>query len=286
MRKLTMFLRQRFEQANILGVLGVANPSSFSPLTDCFDCLLLVFAHDVSRQANSDLIHYIKDGLHIQEVWIDANDLDQWFFNHDRRFIEWMLQGEILIDDHRYVAELKERLERFPVELREKKLISEFSLFLRSYMQSKHYIENGNGLDAYSNILDALIHWARITIIESGVYPEITVWNQLKQFNLGVYKLYEELTSSQESIEQRVKLILLACEFSVMSKMARCCDLLLLILRSRKQPWQVIELVQHEKLRGLRLDIPLLLKKLSRHALLKEVTVDNDILYEAIDVTV
>lgn len=113
---------------------------------------------------------------------------------------------------------MRHRILEFPADLREHKLLVEFSLFLRKYLQSKEYILDEHLLDAYNNILEALHHWARIVIIEDGYHPEITVWRQIRAINPGVYKLYEELTMSKETLKQRVQLVLLACEFSVMSK--------------------------------------------------------------------
>ena len=95
----------------------------------------------------------------------------------------------------------------------------EFSLFISKFIQSKEYLAEEHYLDAYSNILESLHHWARIVIIEENHYPELTVWRQVRLINPGVDKLYEELTLSSETLRQRVELVILACEFSVMSKM-------------------------------------------------------------------
>lgn len=165
------------------------------------------------------------------------------------------------------------------MELREHKLLIEFSKFLRRYLQSKEYILENHSLDAYNNILEALHHWARIVIIEAGIHPEVTVWRQIKSINPGVYKLYEELTMSKETIKQRVQLVLLACEFSVMSKMERCCKRVLDLLSSSTEAWSLQELQQSEVLSDIKLELPLLLNKLVKKQLAKEViyAMDEDI---------
>jgi hypothetical protein len=152
----------------------------------------------------------------------------------------------------------------------------EFSLFLSKFLQSKEYLADGHYLDAYSNILEALQHWARIVIIEEGNHPELMVWRQVRSINPGVYKLYEELTLSSETLRQRVELVILACDFSVMSKMKSCCKLLLCILERRSTPWRIDEIQSHIDLQHLRINVSLLLNKLVKKALVREVAVAMD----------
>ena len=126
-------------------------------------------------------------------------------------------------------------------------------------------------MDAYGNVLEALLHWARIAIIEAGIHPELMVWEQIHKINPGIYKLYEELTLTTETLKQRVELVHLACEFSVMSKMEGCCALLIRILKSRPQPWSPSELHDHDLLRNLKLEIGLILKKLTMKSIVTEI---------------
>lgn len=118
-------------------------------------------------------------------------------------------------------------------------LFTEFARFLHMYVKSKRYLEAGYTMDAYNCVLMALYHWARIEVGEAGCFPNPAVWEQVKSLNTPVHKLYEELTVSKETLDQRVELILLACEFALMSKMSDCCRLLLEILGSRKESWSI-----------------------------------------------
>ncbi|WP_127582437.1 hypothetical protein [Paenibacillus koleovorans] len=152
----------------------------------------------------------------------------------------------------------------------------EFSYFLRSYLQSKAFMQDAYLLDAYQQVLEALQHWARIVIIEEGLEPEQMVWAQVRRVNPGVHKLYEEITSNEESLEQRVKLVLLACEFAIMSKMESCCSVLLDVIRSRPEPWSLQDLSEKPELRDLKLDLPVLMAKMSRKELVREVAVSAD----------
>lgn len=266
------FLLKFRNDQRIISVMAVDNPKQLPSLTDGFDTLLLIVTNDLSL--NNHTTNYIRDDSRIQERWIDTSSIEQWIRHGvNRNILHWLLKGEILLDQNTYLEGLRHRILEFPEDLREHKLLVEFSLFLRKYLQSKEYILDEHLLDAYNNILEALHHWARIVIIEDGYHPEITVWRQIRAINPGVYKLYEELTMSKETLKQRVQLVLLACEFSVMSKMERCCEAFIQILRENEIPLSTDELQQHPQLVELKTELPLLLNKLVKKGLIKEVAV-------------
>lgn len=266
------FLLKFRNDERIISVMAVDNPKQLPSLTDGFDTLLLIVTTDLSL--NNHTTNYIRDDSRIQERWVDPSSIEQWIRQGDNRnILHWLLKGEILLDQNTYLEGLRHRILEFPADLREHKLLVEFSLFLRKYLQSKEYILDEHLLDAYNNILEALHHWARIVIIEDGYHPEITVWRQIRAINPGVYKLYEELTMSKETLKQRVQLVLLACEFSVMSKMERCCEAFIQILRENEKTLSSDELQQHAQLLEIKTELPLLLNKLVKKGLIKEVAV-------------
>ncbi|MCY9663313.1 nucleotidyltransferase-like protein [Paenibacillus chondroitinus] len=266
------FLLKFRNDSRIISVMAVDNPKQLPSLTDGFDILLLIVTNDLSL--NNHTTNYIRDDSRIQERWVDPSSIEQWVRQgHNRNILHWLLKGEILLDQNTYLEGLRHRILEFPADLREHKLLVEFSLFLRKYLQSKEYILDEHLLDAYNNILEALHHWARIVIIEDGYHPEITVWRQIRAINPGVYKLYEELTMSKETLKQRVQLVLLACEFSVMSKMERCCEAFIQILRENDKAFSSDELQQHGQLIEIKSELPLLLNKLVKKGLIKEVAV-------------
>ncbi|MEY9096329.1 hypothetical protein [Paenibacillus sp. RC84] len=180
------------------------------------------------------------------------------------------------MDRQLYLEDSRERTHSLPEELRDRQLLSEFSLFLNKYLKSKSYILEEHLLDAYQNVLEALKHWARIVIIEEGETVQEAVWNQVRPINSGVYKLYEELTTSKETLKQRIQLVLLACEFSVMSKMERCCKPLIQRLDSRPEPWSADELLEQPEITILGNNLQQLLNKLVKKTLVKEVAVPAD----------
>ncbi len=271
MEEVKAYFAKRFSRdRHVRSVLVVENPNKITPLVDGYDLLFLIISEN--KDPINHTSHYIKENYRIQERRIRPEGLEAWIVNGtNRSIIQWIIQGEILLDRETYLEDLRHRLLEFPQWMREQKLLIEFSMFLRTYLQSRDYLQEGHTLDAYSQILEALHHWARIVIIEAGIHPEVTVWNQVRKINAGVYKLYEELTLSKETLEQRVELVLLASEFSAMSKMASCCALLMRILESRDTPWSAMELKQHPDLQQLHIELAIILKKLVKKSLIKEV---------------
>jgi hypothetical protein len=272
MNSLSDYVRKKY--ANdlwIRSVLVLSTASPFSPLIDGFDILFLVVTDDADSKDLDPVSHYIKEDKTIQERRIHSAGLDEWIvFGENRSIIQWILQGEICLDRYGYLEGVRHRLLEFPPDMRQQKLFIEFTLFLRHYLQAKQYHKEGHLLDAYSSILEALMHWARIAIIETGIHPEMTVWRQLRKINPGIYKLYEELTLSSDTLEQRVQLVILACEFNVMSKMSACCSVLLKVLGSRDESFSPAELMRHPDLSQLNVDMALVLKKLVLRGLIRE----------------
>ncbi|MBO7747878.1 hypothetical protein I8J29_27165 [Paenibacillus sp. MWE-103] len=254
----------------LISLAAIENPFPYNPLIDGLDLLVLAVTERLEPDKGTE--HIRAGGERVQIRTVTPELLEQWTAGGENRsIIQWLARGEILLDRDNYLAQLRDKLLAFPTVLREQKELVEFSGFLRTYLQAKQDLQDNNLLDAYSNVLAALHHWAHIAFIEEGVHPELTVWRQMRRFNPGIYKLYEELTVSPESLEKRVQLVLLACEFSVMSKMKSSCGLLLSILESREEPWSVMELRRHPMLADLHVDLSLLLQKLVMRGYIKEV---------------
>lgn len=257
---------------SIMGAILVSQPEKPTQIVDGFDLLLLVVcAEDKSSDA---IFHYIKEGKYIQERRVNQLSLERWVLEgQHRKVLQWIMYGEIIVDDDAYLAGLRKRIASMPKKYRERKLFIEFSQFLKHYLKSREYLENNHVLDAYSSILLALHRWARIVIIEKNRHPELTVWKQVQQINPGVYKLYEELTLSQETLKERVQLVLLACEFSVISKMKESCRFLLDLFQQHKKkgPLSVDEINTALLSLNINVELSLILNKLVKRGLLQEV---------------
>ena len=96
----------------------------------------------------------------------------------------------------------------------------EFSKLVRGYMEGKTFFEQGNYMDAYHHVVKSLHHLARLAVIENGLFPEVTVWSQVKKIDPAIYKLYEELIMSEEPLEKRLELLFLASEFFIHNRTA------------------------------------------------------------------
>lgn len=160
-----------------------------------------------------------------------------------------------------------------PDHIRDRMLFIEFTKFLCRSLQGKTFVLDENYLDAFQYSLEAMKHCARLYVIEAGYLPEVSVIKQVRLINSGIYKLYEELTSSSESIKQRVQLILLASEFSIMSRISKCCRPLFDLLRSKSELWSLQELQELEEFQEIREELPMLLSKLSEKGLIRKVFV-------------
>lgn len=161
-------------------------------------------------------------------------------------------------------------------EIRNHRLFVEYANLLYKCTESKKLIIDRHYMDAYRYTLEAMSHWARICVLEAGHYPEVSIMQQIKSFNCGVYKLYEELTTSSESIQLRVELVLLACEFGIGSMLEKCSVPLMNTLRSRPDCWSLDELQRIAGLREAGDGVQLILDKLTKKSLVKTVFITDD----------
>ncbi|NIK72369.1 nucleotidyltransferase-like protein [Paenibacillus sp. BK720] len=264
------FIETYRSQLDVVGLVAIENPYPYNPLIEGLDVLVLVVRES---GANETTQHVCQHGKRTMVRTFDTGRLEQWIAGRSGSVIQWMVRGEILMERDNYLTNIREQLMLFPDIMREQKRFAEFSGFLRTYLQAKQDLENNHILDAHSHVMAALHHWAHIVLIEEGHHPELTVWKQIRRVHPGVYKLYEELTASPESLEQRVRLVMLACEFTVMNKMKSCCSLLFEAFSSRQEPWTICELQNYPPIQELHIDLSLIVQNLVKRAYVREVAV-------------
>ncbi|WP_058301565.1 hypothetical protein [Gorillibacterium timonense] len=194
----------------------------------------------------------------------------------DRSLVHWLRKGIILTDPEEHLSELRRQLDECTGLLQEKLVLTEFCLFYRHYLRSKRELENQCLLDSFENLLQAIHHWGRLAVVEQGHYPERMIWDQVRVENVGVFKLYEELTSSSESLLKRIQLVLLASDFCVVSKTTACCSHLLRLLESREEPWGLQELERELGGAEIAVELGMLLSQLEVKALIREVLIPFD----------
>lgn len=262
------------EESDNQGVVGaIAYPHSgehfHGSLMQDFEVYVLVLHEDSSL--HNKIRHSIIGELRYQIVYMDWVQLNRYLITgEDRSVTGAFMDGDILWDRDEKLHLLREYVLAFDSKLRKQKMFYEFSCFLKTYVEAKRWLADGQVIDAYQCILKSLKHWARIVVIEKGILPERAVWTQIRDMDRAVYKLYDELIASEETLEQRVELTLLACEFSVMSKMETCSELLIEVLRKSNHPASLAELMIHPDLLYIHEELPLMLRKLVHRSIIKE----------------
>lgn len=254
--------QERASQANTLGVLMLEKNQNqkSSPITDTFDAILLIVVEEAEQPVY--IKHYIynekKAALHV----VSESQIKEWLlFGSNRKIVEWLFNGKILFDRNEYLFNLKKELNEFPFEGRKIKMGLEFAKLIRRYVDGKAFFENEQYLDAYNHIVHSLHHLARLAVIENGFHPEVTVWHQVKQIEPEIYKLYEELIYSEETLEQRLELLFLATEFLIYSR-TQIGSAHILEVMAQKETWSFNDIMEHSELALYAVDLGVLLEYL------------------------
>jgi len=265
--------QERASQSNTLGVLLVEKKQKSSHITDSFDVILLI----IVKEADKPLFikHYTynnkKAAMHI----IAETQLQEWLLlGTNRKIFEWIHEAKILFDRNEYVANLKMELREFPFYGRKIKMGLEFAKLIRRYVDGKALFEGRQFLDAYNHVVHSLHHLARLAVIENGLHPELTVWHQVKQIEPEIFKLYEELVNSEETLEKRLELLFLASEFMIHSRTNIGTAHLLDVL-SRKEYWLFNEIMNEKELFPYAVDLAVLLEYLIEKHLLDVVNMET-----------
>lgn len=253
--------QERASNQYTLGVLFLEKDKPNSPLTDQFDAILIVITKDES--ISWDIKHYEfkgkKAALHI----VSKERLTEWLIQGEYgRLLSWLLNCKVLFERNEYVTDLRSKLKGFPIDERKKRIGIEFAMLIRCYYNGKDLFDSNQNLDAYNQMIRALHHLARLSVIQHGFHPEITVWKQVRQIEPEVYKLYQELIESKESIEKRLELLFIASGFAISARIKIGGAHLLDVMVEKEVPWAYEELKNHEDLKEYGLDLNLLLEHL------------------------
>ncbi|WP_305025025.1 nucleotidyltransferase-like protein [Paenibacillus lacisoli] len=270
MTNLSVIAKESIE-FNAVGAVAYHQPvqAFYGSLLQDFEMLVIIVCE--RKDDWCEVRHSICGEQRYQVMYVSTSYIETGMIQGGcHSLFRYIAEGDILWQADQQIERIRERVAVFTDQQKEKRLLKEFACFLYYYVEGKRYLAEGDVVDAYHNVLESLGHWAKIELIERGIRPEDGVWAQVRGLNRGVYKLYEELTISTETLSQRVELVLLACEFSVMSKMGECTALLLRILRSRREPWSIEELTMHPELQHISVGLPLVIRKLVYRSLVKE----------------
>jgi hypothetical protein len=253
--------QERASHRNTLGVLMVEKKFNNSAITDTFDVILLVIAKETESPVF--IKHYMSKEQKAALYIVDEKKLNEWLLlGSNRKVIDWVLNGRVLFDRNEYVQRLRNRMLEFPEETRQLKMGLEFAKLIRRYTDGKVFLEANQLLDAYNHVVHALHHLARLAVIEQGFYPEVTVWNQVKQIDAQIYKLYEELVGSEEPLDKRLELLFLASEFLIHSRIPSGSAHLLKVLKQKEGTWSIGEITRHPELEVYSVDLVIMLEYL------------------------
>lgn len=272
--KLRELYQDRASEQDTLGILIIEKDKGHQAITDRNDVILLVI-----KEENSEpwfVKHYEFMDKKVAMHHVDEQLLHNWIITgNNRRFIDWLFNGKIIFDRNEYLAGIKHRLHDFPLEERRKKMTIELSKLVRRFEDGKALYQTNNYLDAFNHILHALHHKARLAVIESGFYPEVTVWNQIKNIDPEIYKLYTELITGEESLEKRMELLMLASEFAISQKLEVGSGHLIEVMNRRHEPWTIADLMAVTEIEDYKIDIELLIDYLVQKGIITVVAVET-----------
>jgi hypothetical protein len=265
--------QERASQANTLGVLLVEKKQNSNHLTDSFDVILIVIVKEAEQPIF--IKHYTfndkKAALHV----IAEGQIKEWLLlGTNRKIFEWLDNSFILFDRNEYVVNLKKELNEFPFYGRKLKMGIEFAKLIRRYTDGKALFEGQQFLDAYNHIVHSLHHLARLAIIDNGLHPELTVWHQVKQIEPEIFKLYEELVTSEETLEKRLELLFLASEFLIHSRTHVGAAHILDVLEGQEH-WSINDMMNEPELIPYSVDLGMLLEYLVVKHLVEVVKVET-----------
>jgi hypothetical protein len=265
--------QERASHPNTVGVVVVEKRQKAIAATDTFDVILLIIVKE-----NNDPVfvkHYSyedkKAAMHI----VTEKQINDWLLiGNNKKIFDWLYNGKIVFDRNERIANLKHELREFPFFGRKIKMGIEFAKLIRRYSDGRVLFDNFNYLDAYNHVVHSLHHLARLAVIENGFHPEVTVWHQVKQIEPEIYKLYEELICSEESIEKRLELLFLASEFLIHKRTKVGSQHLLEVMES-KEYWSFNELMAHPELAPYSVDLGILVEYLIEKKILDVVNVET-----------
>lgn len=262
--------QERASQLNTLGVLIVEGNEKTISNRDTFDAILLI----IVENADTPIFvkHYTFEDKKASMQIITKQQLDQWILmGSNRKIFDWLYSGKVLFDRNEYIGNLRDKLNEFPFKDRKLKMGLEFAKLIRRYTDGKTLFENQNYFDAYNNVVHSLHHLARLSVIENGFHPEVTLWNQIRHMEPEIMKLYEELVQSHEPLEKRLELLFLASEFLIYSRTKAGVGHLLEVL-AEQSVWTIQEIIQHKELRHYSVDLVILLEYLIDKGFIKVIS--------------
>ncbi|BDH63050.1 hypothetical protein MTP04_31800 [Lysinibacillus sp. PLM2] len=239
--------QERASQPDTLGVIIVKKVEDAENITDTFDTVLFIIVREAEVPVFTK--HYLHENQKMVMHVVKEETLNKWLFiGSKKQVVDWIFHGKILFDRNEYLVKLRSKLQEQPFYGRKIKTGIQFAKLIRRTLEGKELFNRENYLDAYSNVIESLHHLASLSVIDKGLYPEVTVWSQVKKIEPQIYKLYEELVFSKESLEKKLELLFLAIEFMINSRTHEGAQHILETML-KKDVWTVQELHTNNELK-------------------------------------
>ncbi|WP_062353235.1 nucleotidyltransferase-like protein [Bacillus kwashiorkori] len=259
--------QERASNPSTSGILLIEKRTHLELDTNTFDYILLVITNEYSKE--QFVKHYQYEDNKIALYIISINLLKEWILlSSNRKVFDWLYYGKIIFDRNDFLHNLITEIKDFPFHERKLKIGIEYAKLIKRYTEGKKLYEGQQYMDAYSYIVHALHHLGRLALIEKGIHPEIALWNQVKQIEPEIVKLYEELVNSHEPLKKRLELLFLASDFFIHSR-ANIGAAHLIEILNEKENWSIQEIIEQEELKLYSIDIYTFLEFLVEKAIIK-----------------
>lgn len=255
--------QERASKQKTLGIIQFEQRENESSITDTFDWVLLI----IVKQSKTPVFtkHYILGEQKVAMHIVTEKMLHKWLqTGSNRKVIHWVLFGKIMFERDDYLQKLRLDMQTFPYDGRKMKTGIQFAKLIRRYKEGKEQYAKDNYLDAYIHVLSAIHHLGRLSVIDSGLYPEVSLWSQVREIEPAIYKLYEELVFSEETLEKRLELLFLASEFFIHSRTEDGAQHILSIL-TEQEYWKIQDLHDHHELSYYSKDLEVFVEYLVEH---------------------
>jgi|GEM_PF-3820562 len=133
-------------------------------------------------------------------------------------FFDFLYTGQIVLDRDGKLMEVMHKAEEKKIWVFGWRVFAELTYLMEKFSLSRRFYQEGKKLDSYRNLVESLVNWARIAVYQHGAIPRRDIWAQVKEYDLGIERLYEEVIYSDESLDKRIELMQLVYQNQVHSQ--------------------------------------------------------------------
>lgn len=267
-------LRKLYEHTDVmkdaLGILLIQKEDGLENVTNFQDAILLVIKESQEKQWISD--QFFIEGKKVTIHLVREDLCKKWIITGENpRFIDWIFNGKILYQSDQLIC-IKNCVRELSSADKERKIGIEYARLVCHREAGKSLYKTKNYLDAFHHMLQALSHQARLSVIEKGFFPEVTVWKQVKYIEPETYKLYQELLAGEEILAKKIELVMLATEFAISSKVKIGSSHFLKVMKKRNMPMTIGDLMNEEELQEYQIELEILIEHLIEKGMIEIVT--------------